>query len=82
MGISITKNMNLSQREFLKTVEFVLTLTFFFSFNNSVYKQTFGTPIESSLSLIIIAVILLILQDLENHILNELKLDLPSYVNT
>lgn len=68
LKISITFN------EFIFTVRFILTSTYF-TFDNVIYKQTFGTPIGSLLSPIIAD----ILQDLEEKALNALGLDLPFY---
>jgi len=58
----IIKSTKLSQKEFLEVVEFVLTSTFFI-FNNSVYRQTFGTSMGSPLFPIITEIVM---QDLEN----------------
>jgi len=49
----------------------------YFIFNNSIYKQTFGTPMRSPLSPIIADIVI---QALENYTLNELKLDLLLYM--
>jgi len=72
----ISKNTKLPQKEFLEAVEFVLTSTFF-TFNNLVYRQTFGTPMGSPLSPIIADIVM---QDCENYTLNALKADLIFYV--
>jgi len=64
--------------EFISIVKFVLSSTFF-TFNNVIYKQTFGTPIGSPLSSIIAD---LVIQDLEKHVLktlSSLKIKLPIY---
>jgi len=47
-------------------------------FNNVVYKETFGTPMGSPLSLIIAD---LVMQDLEVHIFNSLNSSLPIYLS-
>jgi len=73
----ITKNTKLPQKEFLEAVKFVLISTYFTFNNSTVYRQTFGTPIGSPLSLIVADIVM---QDLENYTLNALKLDLIFYV--
>ncbi|XP_025261928.1 uncharacterized protein LOC112637139 [Camponotus floridanus] len=59
----------LPESEFLSAVRFVLNSTFF-TFNNIIYKQTFGTPMGSPLSPIIADIVL---QDLEEKALNILR---------
>lgn len=54
--------------KFIKAIEFVLDSTFF-GFNNVVYKQTFGTPMESPLSPILAD---LVMQDVEEVALGRL----------
>jgi len=61
--------------EFISTVKFVLSSTFF-TFNNVIYKQTFGTPMGFPLSPIIAD---LVMQNLEEHVLSSLKIKLPIY---
>jgi len=53
----ITKNTKLPQKEFLEAVKFVLTSTYF-TFNNSVYRQTFGTSMGSLLSPIVADIVM------------------------
>jgi len=65
----ITKN------EFLAAINFVLSSTYF-TFNNKIYKQTFGTPMGSPLSPIVAD---LVMQDLEENILNSLNSRPPLY---
>jgi len=55
--------------EFLNAVKLVLHSTYF-TFNNIIYKQTFGTPMGSPLSPIITDIVL---QDLEERALNTLR---------
>jgi len=59
---------NLPLGEFILSTRFVLQSTYF-HFNNKFYKQTFGTPMESPLSLVVAD---LVLQKLESTILNNL----------
>jgi len=59
---------NLPLSKFILSIKLVLESTFF-HFNNHVYKQTFGTPMGSPLSLVVAN---LILQSLELSILNDL----------
>jgi len=73
--LHITKSTNLSQSEFLKTIEFVSSM--FFIFNNSIYKQTFDTPMRSPVFSIVADIVM---QDFENYTLNALKLNLLLYV--
>jgi hypothetical protein len=56
-------------------VKLVLNSTFF-SFNNSYYKQKFGTPMGSPLSPIIAD---LVMQDLESRALKKIGVELPFY---
>ena len=65
---NIETNTSLSKTEFIKAVNLVLNSTFF-TFNNVVYKQTFGVPMGSPLSPIVAD---LVLQDLETHSFNLL----------
>ena len=48
----ITKECSLPKNEFLGAIRFVLDSTFF-SFDNKLYKQSFGTPMSSPLSPVI-----------------------------
>jgi len=56
-------------------LKFVLSSTSF-TFNNIIYKQTFDTPMDSSLSPIIADVVM---QDLEENILNRIEFGIPFY---
>jgi len=60
---------NLPVNEFILATKFVLESTFFHFLHNNVYKQIFGTPMGSSLSLVVAD---LILQRLESSILGNL----------
>jgi len=55
---------NIPKNEFIKIITLVLKSTYF-TFNNYIYKQTFGTPMGSPLPLIIAD---LILCDLEERV--------------
>ena len=48
----ISKDCSLPKNEFLGAIRFVLDSTFF-SFDNKIYKQSFSTPMGSSLSSVI-----------------------------
>lgn len=61
--------------KFIIAISFILSSTYF-TFNNIIYKQTFGVPMGSLLSLIIAD---LVLQDLENKALNKICVKLPFY---
>ncbi|XP_020296216.1 uncharacterized protein LOC109861110 [Pseudomyrmex gracilis] len=71
----IKNNTKISLTEFLLAVEFVLS-SMYFSFNNIIYRQTYGTPMGSPLSPIIADITL---QDLELKALNTLKFNIPLY---
>jgi len=62
-------------QEFKDAVKFVLSSTFF-TFNNIVYKQIFGTPMGSPLSPVIAD---LVMQDLETVAIKNLPFQLPFY---
>lgn len=65
----ISENTSIPKDEFLGAVNFVLRSTFF-TFNNNIYEQTYGTPMGSPLSPIIAEIVL---QDIEDKALNSLK---------
>jgi len=68
-GTAIPKN------EFLLAIKLILESTFF-SFNYTIYKQIFGTPMGSPLSPIVAD---LVLQDLESSAIKRLPSHLPLY---
>jgi len=71
----IQRNTRIPKNEFLLAINFILTSTFF-TFNNVIYKQTFGTPMGSPLSPIIAD---LVMQDLENTCLDRINHQLTFY---
>ncbi|XP_018361286.1 PREDICTED: uncharacterized protein LOC108760014 [Trachymyrmex cornetzi] len=68
---SIGCSTNIPKKEFLEAIKFVLTSTYF-SFNNTIYKQTFGTPMGSPLSPILADIVM---EDLEVRALKLLQLE-------
>jgi len=66
----IERSTKIVKEDFLEAIEFVLSSTFF-TFNDKLYKQTYGVPMGSPLSPIIAN---LVMQDLEENILNNLNL--------
>jgi len=60
----------IDKSDFMVAVEFVLSSTYF-TFNNIIYKQIFGTPMGSPLSPIVAD---LVMRDLEEHVLNSLNI--------
>jgi len=67
---------SLPKNEFLGAINMILNSTHF-KFNDKVYKQTYGTPMDSPLSPIVAD---LALQDLESHKLSKLPFSLSFYV--
>lgn len=53
----ISENTNIPLKEFIIALRFILDSTYFV-FNSVIYKQTFGSPMESSLSPIIPDIVL------------------------
>jgi len=68
-------NTAITKKEFISAVKLILESTFF-SFNNIIYKQIFGTPMGSPLSPIVAD---LVLQDLEINAMKKLPSHLPLY---
>lgn len=66
----IERATKIPQKKFLSAVKFVLSFTFF-TFNNTIYQQTFGTPMGSSLFSIITDIVM---RDLEEEILGKYNL--------
>jgi len=71
----ISTSCNIPKDEFLDAVRFVLESTFF-SFDNQIYKQNYGTPMGSPLSPIIADIVM---QDLEREVLETFDFDIPFY---
>jgi len=65
----------INKEEFLKAVRLVLDSTFF-TFDNRIYRQKFGTPMGSPLSLIIAD---LVMEYIEERALEELKTEVSFY---
>jgi len=70
MGTYRTYYIKIVKSEFIAAIKFVLSSTYF-KFNKKIYKQTFGTPMGSPLSLIVSD---LVMRDLEENILNSLNI--------
>jgi len=73
--IHIEKNTSIPKNDFITVLKFILSSTFF-TFNNIIYKQTFGTPMGSPLSPIIADIVM---RDLEESILNRFESIIPLY---
>jgi len=71
----IQHNTKIPKNEFLSALTFVLSSTYF-TFNGIIYKQTYGTPMGSSLSPVIADVVM---QDLEIACLNRINCQLTFY---
>lgn len=71
----ISKITRIPREDFIECVKFLLN-SIYFTFNDNIYKQTFGTPMGSPLSPIIAD---LVMQDLENKALYKIGFKLPLY---
>jgi len=71
----IQHNTKITEKEFISAIKFVLSSTYF-TFNNKIYKQTYGTPMGSPLSPVIADVVM---QDLETARLNRINFQLTFY---
>ncbi|XP_070155138.1 uncharacterized protein [Polyergus mexicanus] len=72
----ISTNCTISKFEFITAVRFILNSTYF-TFNGTIYRQTFGTPMGSPFSPIIADIVL---QDLETRALETLTFTPPFFV--
>jgi len=72
---NILNNSNIPNDEFILALKMILKSTYF-TFNNVIYRQNFGTPMGSPLSPIIAD---LVLRDIENRAINILNVPLPIY---
>jgi len=71
----ITRGTTIPKEEFMIGVRMVMESTFF-TFNNKIYKQKFGTPMGSPLSPIIADIVM---EDIESQALKVLSCRLPIY---
>jgi len=55
--VYIEQYTNIPKNEFLKAINFVLSSTYF-TFDNNIYKQTYGTPMGSPLSPIVADIVM------------------------
>ena len=72
----ISSNCEIPKSEFLIAIRLVLHSTYF-TFNNTIYQQTYGTPMGSPLSPIIADIVM---QDIENNALCLLEIRLPFFL--
>ena len=72
----ISRNCTIPMNEFLTAIRLVLHSTYFI-FNDTIYQQTYGTPMGSPLSPIIADIVM---QDLESKSLNLLNFKPPFYI--
>lgn len=71
----ISKNTTIPLEVFIILIDLILSLTFF-TFDNVIYKQTYGLPMDSPLSLLIADIVL---QDIENKALYKFNKIVPLY---
>jgi len=72
---SILDKSNIPNDEFIAALKMIFESTYF-TFNNTIYRQKFGTPMGSPLSPIIAD---LVLRDIESRAINALNVTLPIY---
>jgi len=66
---------SMPMEEFIKAIQMIVNSTFF-TFNNKIYKQVFGTPMGSPLSSVLANIVL---QNIEEADLDRLPASLPFY---
>lgn len=71
----ISRNTKFTLDEFLIAINFILSSTFF-KFENKIYKQTFGSPMSSPLSFIIVGIVM---SDIELLAIDRLSFSLSIY---
>jgi len=71
----IEHNTPIPKKEFIRAIKLILESKFF-SFDKTIYKQVFGTPMGSPLSSVIAD---LVLRDLETKAIDKLPFKLPLY---
>jgi len=73
---NILEDCKIPKNEFIIALKMILESTYF-SFNNLMYRQNFGTPMGSPLSSIIADLVLI---DIEDTAINSLNISLPFYI--
>jgi len=73
--VYIKQYTNIPKNEFLMAINFVLSSTYF-TFDNNIYKQTYGTPMGFPLSPIVADIVM---QDLETECINKFDFQLTFY---
>jgi len=73
--VYIQNNTKITQNEFILAVKFIMDSTYFI-FDNTIYKQIFGTPMGSPLSPVLAD---MVMQDLEVKAINNLDFSVPLY---
>ena len=68
-------NTNIPEIEFIACVKFLLNSTYF-TFNNKLYEQVYGTPMGSSISAIWADIVM---QDLETYCFKNIEFDIPVF---